>query len=96
NEKVASSLAGQVGVVFTSSSGNEYSYEDRSWGHGAFTRALLDGIGGAADFTSDKTVDWSELQLYVGTAVRNMTKGGQNPMVPRLEQFANFDFVRVR
>ncbi|MFZ1728526.1 MAG: caspase family protein [Bacteroidota bacterium] len=96
NEKVASSLAGQVGVVFTSSSGNEYSYEDRSWGHGAFTRALLDGIGGAADFTADKTIDWGELQLYVGTAVRKMTKGGQNPMVPRLEQFANFDFVRVR
>ncbi|MBE0642546.1 MAG: caspase family protein [Bacteroidetes bacterium] len=96
NEKVASSLAGQVGVVFTSSSGNEYSYEDRSWGHGAFTKALLDGIRGAADFTADKTIDWGELQLYVGTAVRTMTKGGQNPMVPRLEQFANFDFVRVR
>ncbi len=95
NEKVASSLAGQIGVVFTSSSGNEYSYEDRSWGHGAFTRALLDGLRGAADFTADKTVDWSELQLYVGTAVRKMTRGGQNPMVPRLEQFANFDFVRV-
>lgn len=96
NEKVASSLQGQVGVVFTSSSGNEYSYEDRSWGHGAFTRALLDGIGGAADFTGDGTVDWSELQLYVSNRVREMTQGGQNPMVPRLEQFANFDFVRVR
>ena len=96
NEKVASSLAGQVGVVFTSSSGNEYSYEDRAWGHGAFTRAILDGIAGAADFTGDKTVDWSELQLYVSTSVRSMTRGGQNPMVPRLEQFANFDFVRVK
>ena len=96
NEKVASSLAGQVGVVFTSSSGNEFSYEDRSWGHGAFTRALLDGLGGAADFTGDRVVDWSELQLYVSTSVRAMTRGGQNPMVPRLEQFANFDFVRIR
>lgn len=96
NEKVASSLAGQVGVVFTSSSGNEYSYEDRSWGHGAFTKALLDGLRGAADFTGDRTVDWSELQLYVSTNVRSMTRGGQNPMVPRLEQFTNFDFVRIK
>ena len=95
NEKVASSLAGEVGIVFTSSSGNEFSYEDRSWGHGAFTRALLDGLRGKADFTGDKVVDWSELQLYVSTAVRTMTKGSQNPMVPRLEQFANFDLVRV-
>ncbi|MCB2204996.1 caspase family protein [bacterium] len=95
NEKVAASLAGDVGIVFTSSSGNEFSYEDRSWGHGAFTRALLDGLRGKADFTGDKVVDWSELQLYVSTAVRSMTKGSQNPMVPRLEQFANFDLVRV-
>lgn len=96
NEKVAASLAGHLGVVFTSSSGNEYSFEDPAWGHGAFTRALLDGIAGKADFTRDATVDWSELQLYVSTAVRSMTRGGQNPMVPRLEQFANFDFVRVK
>jgi len=95
NEKVAASMAGDVGIVFTSSSGNEFSYEDRSWGHGAFTRALLDGLRGKADFTGDGIVDWSELQLYVSTAVRSMTQGSQNPMVPRLEQFANFELVRV-
>lgn len=95
NEKVASTLAGDVGIVFTSSSGNEFSYEDRSWGHGAFTRALLDGLRGKADFTGDSVVDWSELQLYVSNTVRSMTKGSQNPMVPRLEQFANFELVRV-
>jgi WD40 repeat protein len=95
NEKVASTLAGDVGIVFTSSSGNEFSYEDRSWGHGAFTRALLDGLRGKADFTGDSVVDWSELQLYVSNTVRSMTQGSQNPMVPRLEQFANFELVRV-
>jgi WD40 repeat protein/uncharacterized caspase-like protein len=96
NEKVAAALTGEAGIVFTSSSGNEYSYEDPSWGHGAFTKALLDGLRGAADFTKDKIVDWSELQLYVSTSVRSLTKGSQNPMVPRLEQFANFDVVRIR
>ncbi len=96
NEKVASSMAGEAGIVFTSSSGNEYSFEDAAWGHGAFTKALLDGLRGSADFTKDKVVDWSELQLYVSTTVRSLTKGSQNPMVPRLEQFANFDFVRIR
>lgn len=96
NEKVAAAIAADAGIVFTSSSGNEYSYEDASWGHGAFTRALLDGLEGKADFTRDKVVDWSELQLYVSTEVRRMTRGSQNPMVPRLEQFSNFDFVRLR
>jgi WD40 repeat protein len=96
NEKVAASIAGQAGIVFTSSSGNEFSFEDASWGHGAFTKALLDGIRGAADFTRDDIVDWNELQLYVTSTVRSLTRGSQNPMVPRLEQFANFDFVRIR
>jgi len=96
NEKVAASIAGKAGIVFTSSSGNEYSYEDVRWGHGAFTKALLDGMRGAADFTKDSIVDWSELQLYVSTTVRSLTRGAQNPMVPRLEQFGNFDFVRIR
>ena len=96
NEKVASALANKVGIVLASSSGNEYSFEDRAWGHGAFTKSLLDGIAGGADFTKDNIVDWSELQLYVGTTVKALTRGGQNPMIPRLEEFANFNFSRIR
>lgn len=96
NEKVASALANKVGIVLASSSGNEYSFEDRAWGHGAFTKSLLDGIAGGADFTKDNIVDWSELQLYVGTTVKALTRGGQNPMIPRLEEFANFNFTRIR
>ncbi len=96
NEKVAASIARQMGIVFASSSGNEYSFENPDWGHGAFTKAILDGLGGAADYTKDGKVDWSELQLYVISAVREMTKGGQNPTIPRLEQFSNFDLVRLQ
>jgi len=33
-------------VVFASSSGADYSIEDAEWGHGAFTKALIDGLGG--------------------------------------------------
>ena len=96
NEKVAAALANKVGIVLASSSGNEFSFEDRSWGHGAFTKALLDGLAGGADFTKDNLIDWSELQLYVTTSVKEMTHGGQNPMIPRLEEFANFNFIRIR
>ena len=32
-------------TVLTSSSGSESSREDEKWGHGAFTRALLDALG---------------------------------------------------
>jgi uncharacterized caspase-like protein len=96
NEKVAASIARQMGIVFASSSGNEYSFENPEWGHGAFTKAILDAFGGAADYTKDAKIDWSELQLYVISAVRELTKGSQNPTIPRLEQFSNFDLVRLQ
>jgi len=95
NEKVAAALADKVGIIFASSSGNEYSFENKAWGHGAFTRSLLDALGGAADFTKNDIIDWSELQLFVTTRVREMTNGTQNPMIPRLEGFANFDVARI-
>jgi hypothetical protein len=96
NEKVAAALAGRLGIVFASSSGNEYSFENRAWGHGAFTKAILDGLDGAADFTRNRVIDWSELQLYVTTGVKELTQGGQTPMIPRLEEFANFDLARTQ
>ncbi len=96
NEKVAASLAAKVGVVFASSSGNEFSFEDASWRHGAFTKAILGALDGQADYTKDNIIDWNEFQLYVTNTVKTLTKGSQHPMIPRLEQFGNFDLVRLQ
>ncbi len=96
NDKVAGALANKVGIILASSSGNEYSFENREWGHGAFTKALIDGLSGNADFTKNNIIDWSELQLYVTTTVKELTRGAQTPMIPRLEEFANFNVARVR
>ncbi|HEX9996718.1 MAG TPA: caspase family protein [Abditibacterium sp.] len=35
-------------IVFTASTGRQLSLEDPKWGHGAFTKALLEGLQGAA------------------------------------------------
>jgi hypothetical protein len=96
NEKVASALSNKLGIVFSSSSGSEYSFENKTWGHGVFTKALLEGLTGAADFTHNSVVDWSELQLYVTDKVKELTRGSQTPMIPRLEEFANFDMARIQ
>ncbi len=96
NEKVAAALSGKVGIIFASSSGNEFSFENPSWGQGAFTKALLAGMKGEADYTKNAVIDWNELQLFVTNRVKELTRGSQNPMIPRLEQFANFDFLRAR
>ncbi len=52
---VASDLAAAENgvVVFTSSTGNQFSLEDEAWRNGAFTKALVEGLNGQADLISD-------------------------------------------
>jgi WD40 repeat protein len=96
NEKVASTIGREMGIVFASSSGSEFSYENADWKHGAFTYAILQAMAGAADFTKNNSIDWTEFQLYVISKVQELTGKNQNPMIPRMEQFSNFDFVRLK
>ena len=78
-------------ISFLSCKANETSKESPAWQHGAFTRALLDGLRGAADSNHDGTVDVDELQGYVRRHVEDMvagqakTDGGQTPQVLGLE-----------
>ena len=74
-------------VVFVSSQGCEYSLESTEWGHGAFTFALLEAMEGKANFQPDKVITMAELQLYVPTRVRRITKNKQHPRIPRLDNF---------
>jgi len=75
-------------VVFTASRGDEASIEREDWGHGAFTKALLEGFGGAADtYPKDKQVSLAELRDYVIPRVEELTAGRQHPYLPRLEEF---------
>ncbi|MFN0201573.1 MAG: caspase domain-containing protein [Bacteroidia bacterium] len=68
--------------IMTSSTGKEYSYEKPSWGHGAFTKAILEALRGGADFNKDKTIGFAELNLYVSERVKELTKGKQHPYTP--------------
>ena len=66
-------------VLMASSSGEQPSWEDRTWGGGAFTKALKDGLRGFADFgRRDKVVKHKELGLYVDENVPEMTKKVRN------------------
>ena len=70
-------------IVFSSSSGSSISREDPSWGHGAFAKALIDGIMGEAAFMENK-VDIASLQTYVKTTVLKLTDNTQQPVIPKL------------
>ena len=72
--------AGRGAVVFASSTGNQVSRELPEYKHGAFTKALLDGLAGQADYTKDGIVSTDELSVYVSDRVKKLTNGEQMPV----------------
>jgi WD40 repeat protein len=67
-------------LLYASASARQYSYEGPEWGNGAFTRAVLDGLGGAADYDKNGFIETDELYLYVRRRVGEMTKSQQEPV----------------
>jgi len=65
--------------VLAAASADESAVEAGTWGHGAFTYAILSGLKGGADYNGDKIIDILELFHYVEAMVADMTKGQQHP-----------------
>ena len=64
----------QLGAIFYATKTGWYSYEDRESDYGVFTRFLLDGIRGKADYqfgNSDSIVTFRELSAFVEESVSN-------------------------
>jgi len=68
-------------VVFTSSTGRQFSLEDESWGNGAFTRALNEGLSGKADLFGKGKITIKALDAYIADRVKVLTGGKQSPTV---------------
>jgi len=77
-------------IIFASSSGADYSMEHVDWGHGAFTKALLEGLNGKATLVDENEVKLSTLQSYVKSRVRKLTDNFQNPTIPTITGSGDF------
>lgn len=66
-------------VVFSSSTGRQYSLEDAAWGNGAFTKALVEGLSGKADLTGKGRITVNMLDVFISERVKEITKGKQTP-----------------
>jgi len=83
-------------IVLASSTGSELSQERDEWQQGAFTKALLEGLAGAADlFPKDGVVTIDELNLYVKERVKELTGGLQHPVDLKPKEARNFAFATV-
>ena len=68
-------------IVFASSTGRQESLESKEWGNGAFTKAVISGLKGAADFMRRGTITFQGLGYYVSSEVAKLTKGEQTPVL---------------
>jgi uncharacterized caspase-like protein len=83
-------------VVFASSTGNQYSVEDPTWKNGAFTKALVEGISGKADYTGKGRITINMLDLYISERVKELTKGQQTPTTTKPQTIPDFPIAVSR
>jgi uncharacterized caspase-like protein len=80
-------------VVFSSSLSRELSLEKDEWGHGAFTKAILDTFRSrASDKNEDGFLSLSEMEERVYSQVQQMTAGQQTPVMTRPPTIPNLRF----
>ena len=88
-------------VVFTASTGRQTSQESNAWGNGAFTKAVVEGLGlpgqkAEADFRGDGKITTSALDLYVSERVKALTGGAQSPIMIRPPTVPDFTIAVSR
>ena len=83
-------------ITFAASQGAELSQESPAWGHGAFSLALIEGIGGKADLLHNGAITVSALDAYIANRVKDLTEGHQHPVMSRPDTVPDFAFATVR
>jgi uncharacterized caspase-like protein len=83
-------------VTFASSQGRETSEESAAWGHGAFTKALVEGLTGSADFQHTGRITIDMLDLYLSERVKALTHGAQTPTTTKPETVPDFPVALSR
>jgi len=77
-------------VVFAASTGQQVARERDEWGHGAFTKALLEGLSGSADYGHTGQITVNMLDLYLSLRVKEITDGQQTPATAKPQTIADF------
>ena len=77
-------------IVFSSSNGKQTSVESSQVGNGAFTKALIEGFDGAADYSKDGIITINKLDLYVNERVKALTQNRQTPTTTKPSSINDF------
>lgn len=83
-------------VVFAASTGRQSSQESVAWNNGAFTKALIEGLSGRADFQKSGRITINMLDLYVSERVKELTDGRQTPTTAKPASIPDFPLAVTR
>ena len=83
-------------VVFAASTGNQSSLEDAKWNNGAFTKALVEGFTGRADYSGKGRITINMLDLYISERVKELTGGKQTPTTAKPNTVPDFPIAVKR
>ena len=82
-------------VVFAASTGKQTALERAEWGNGAFTKALVEGLSGKADYQHKGTITVNMLDLYISERVKELTGGRQTPTTTKPTTVPDFPVAVV-
>lgn len=77
-------------VVFAASTGRQYSLENDEWQNGAFTKALVEGLSGKAEYGGKGKITINMLDLYLSERVKELTGGKQTPTTTKPQTIQDF------
>jgi hypothetical protein len=83
-------------IVFTAATARQNSLEDAQWSNGAFTRALVEGLTGAADLKKQGKITVTMLDFFVAERVKELTSGRQTPATVKPETVPDFPIAIVK
>jgi len=83
-------------VVFSASTGRQGSQESPDWGNGAFTKALVEGLSGKADYQRTGRITVNMVDLYVSERVKELTRGTQAPTTVKPGAIPDFPIAVAR
>lgn len=80
-------------LVMAAASRRQAAKEATEWGNGAFTKAILEGLGGAAAYLPGRPITINMLDLYVSERVKQLTLGTQRAVTTKPASLADFPFA---
>jgi len=83
-------------VVFAASTGRESAFEREEWGHGAFSKALIEALTGEADIFHDGVVTVASLEYWLAERVKKLTEGHQHATSAKPNTIRDFPIAALQ